>query len=417
MNMEKENGEKVDKVQRNEEDGDDATESQYPVLTMTEQQYTVWCRPWMNSLIIKVLGTSVPKHVLFDHVRRMWKPQQPLKVVPLSNEYYVVSFSSKEDRDYAYHEGPWMIDDHYILVQHLPMEFCTVESLGIIGNMIGKIIKIDMSKSIYDKGVFARICVEVDLHKPLLPAFTIFGENRQLVYEGLHLVCFECGRYGHVMEKCPDKVEAHATMGVVVEPSGCINQETQPMVGEDVRGKKAHCMGVGGVEETQAKSGGGRHNRMGARSFEGLEVPNLQSAGGGGTSAPTVVPCSGAGQPRPGQGAHLGPQMILRREMHRSDLVRERIMGGRESGKVKIMHVVGRIKQVAAHGVDQEGANKGISLNERKEDLMGLDGKKSNGILKGVGSVKHEWIEVGSKRKIAEKPRVFGTKNKTKGKT
>ncbi|KAI9127860.1 hypothetical protein K1719_000853 [Acacia pycnantha] len=101
---------------------------------------------------------------------------------------------SKEDRDYAYYEGPWMINDHYLLVQRwrpnfnpgradcqrkvavwiripdLPLEFCTVESLEIIGNMIGKIIKIDRSTSIYDKGGFARICVEVDLLKPLLPA-------------------------------------------------------------------------------------------------------------------------------------------------------------------------------------------------------------------------------------------------------
>ncbi|KAI9117180.1 hypothetical protein K1719_011346 [Acacia pycnantha] len=117
----------------------------------------------------------------------MWKPQQPLKVVHLSNGYYIVSFSNKEDRDYAFSKGPWMIDDHYLLVQcwrpnfnpwradrhrkiavwvripDLPMEFCTVESLGLIGNMIGKIVKIDRSTSIYEKGGFARICVEIDL--------------------------------------------------------------------------------------------------------------------------------------------------------------------------------------------------------------------------------------------------------------
>ncbi|KAI9116726.1 hypothetical protein K1719_012384 [Acacia pycnantha] len=126
--------------------------SGYPVLSVTSEQYTTWCRPWMNSLIIKLLGLSVPKHVLIDRVRRMWKPRQPLKVVPLSNDYYIVSFSSMEDRDYALYEGPWMIDDHYLLVQRwrpnfnpkkadcqrriavwvripdLPMEFCTVES-------------------------------------------------------------------------------------------------------------------------------------------------------------------------------------------------------------------------------------------------------------------------------------------------
>ncbi|XP_028773622.1 uncharacterized protein LOC114730681 [Neltuma alba] len=38
--------------------------------------------------------------------------------------------------------------------------------------MVGKTIKVDRSTSIYDKGSFARICVEIDLQKPLLPAFT-----------------------------------------------------------------------------------------------------------------------------------------------------------------------------------------------------------------------------------------------------
>lgn len=82
-------------------------ESKYPTLKVTAEQYTTWCRPWMNSLIIKLLDAHVPKHVLMDRVRRMWKPQDPVKVVPLSNDYYIVSFTKREDRDYAFQEGPW----------------------------------------------------------------------------------------------------------------------------------------------------------------------------------------------------------------------------------------------------------------------------------------------------------------------
>ncbi|KAI9105162.1 hypothetical protein K1719_022691 [Acacia pycnantha] len=46
------------------------------------------------------------------------------------------------------------------------------------------------------------MCVEVDLQKPLLTGFSHFGEERRFKYEGLHLVCFTCGRYGHRMDQC-----------------------------------------------------------------------------------------------------------------------------------------------------------------------------------------------------------------------
>ncbi|KAI9071501.1 hypothetical protein K1719_046544 [Acacia pycnantha] len=250
--------------------------SGYPVLSVTSEQYTSWCRPWMNSLVIKLLGLSVPKHILIDRVRRMWRPQQPLKVVPLSNEYYIVSFSSMEDRDYAQYEGPWMIDDHYLLVQRwrpnfnpqradcqrriavwvripdLPMEFFTVEALGIIENMISKMIKIDRSTSIYDKGVFARICVEIDLQQPLLPAFIAFGKDKQLVYEGLHLVCFRCGLYGHERGNCPDQKVADDAMSVQPNQkmgtglSESMGVSTQLLVdGEANGGMSKQSMGVG----------------------------------------------------------------------------------------------------------------------------------------------------------------------------
>ncbi|KAI9084173.1 hypothetical protein K1719_033844 [Acacia pycnantha] len=54
-----------------EEDVGAGSTSGYPVLSVTSEQYTSWCRPWMNSLVIKLLGLSVPKHVLIDRVRRM----------------------------------------------------------------------------------------------------------------------------------------------------------------------------------------------------------------------------------------------------------------------------------------------------------------------------------------------------------
>ncbi|KAI9126968.1 hypothetical protein K1719_001527 [Acacia pycnantha] len=196
-------------------------------LKFTAEEYTAWCLPWMNSLIIKVLGANFPTYLIRDRINRMWRPKDPLKLIPLNNGYFIVSFSNREDKEYAFQEGPWMIDDHYLIVQRwrpnfnpwkadlqcniaawirlpdVPFEFYNVESLRRIGNMVGRMIKIDRSTSVYDKGGFARICVEIDLKQPLLPSYKVFGEERAIIYEGLHQVCFECGKYGHHKGVCP----------------------------------------------------------------------------------------------------------------------------------------------------------------------------------------------------------------------
>ncbi|KAI9088270.1 hypothetical protein K1719_029991 [Acacia pycnantha] len=86
-------------------------------LKFSAEEYTAWCLPWMNSLIIKVLGASFPTYLIRDRVNRMWRPKDPLKIIPLNNGYYIVSFSNKEDKEYAFQEGPWMIEDHYLIVQ------------------------------------------------------------------------------------------------------------------------------------------------------------------------------------------------------------------------------------------------------------------------------------------------------------
>ncbi|KAI9095389.1 hypothetical protein K1719_026423 [Acacia pycnantha] len=177
------------------------------VLKFTADEYSAWCLPWKNALIIKVLGENFPSYIIRDRINRMWHPWDPLKLIPLSNCYFIVSFSNKEDREYAFQEGPWMIEDHYLIVQRwhpnfnpwkadlqcniaawvrlpdVPFEFYNAESLCRIGNMIGKMMKVDRSTSIYDKDGFAWIYVEIDLRQPLLPSYTVFGEERPIIYE------------------------------------------------------------------------------------------------------------------------------------------------------------------------------------------------------------------------------------------
>lgn len=68
-----------------------------------------------------------------------------------------------------------------------------------------KTLKIDSTTTCGTRGKFVRIYVEVDLTKPLISKFWLRRRVRRMEYEGLHLVCFSYGKYGHHAEICPFK--------------------------------------------------------------------------------------------------------------------------------------------------------------------------------------------------------------------
>ena len=48
--------------------------------------------------------------------------------------------------------------------------------------------------------------MQVDVEKPLATAIMIGKLEKQICYEGIEKMCFECGRLGHRKEHCPHVV-------------------------------------------------------------------------------------------------------------------------------------------------------------------------------------------------------------------
>nr|WMB96790.1 reverse transcriptase [Solanum melongena]WMB97012.1 reverse transcriptase [Solanum aethiopicum] len=69
------------------------------------------------------------------------------------------------------------------------------------GEPCGKAIKVDHNTRFAATGRYARVCVEVDLNKPLVPRIHVDGQWQSVEYEGLPMICFKCGRTGH--RDCP----------------------------------------------------------------------------------------------------------------------------------------------------------------------------------------------------------------------
>ncbi|KAL6284381.1 hypothetical protein ACE6H2_015310 [Prunus campanulata] len=144
--------------------------------------------PWKNDLIIKLLGRSHTYNYLHAGLQQKW-----------INDYFVVKFELEEDLNFVLPRGPWIIAGQYLAMQRWKPRFCPatakitrmvawirvsalqlecfdVWSLKRIGNLLGKLLKIDSLTTSQNRGKFARLCVELDLTKPL-EAFVQINQN------------------------------------------------------------------------------------------------------------------------------------------------------------------------------------------------------------------------------------------------
>lgn len=63
-------------------------------------------------------------------------------------------------------------------------------------------MKIDLTTAMATRGRFARVCIEVDLWKPLCPRFVLGIKSYNIEYEYIHSFCFHCYRVDHRKEFC-----------------------------------------------------------------------------------------------------------------------------------------------------------------------------------------------------------------------
>nr|POE69895.1 uncharacterized protein CFP56_38102 [Quercus suber] len=183
-------------------------------------------RPWAKAFIVKVYGRDVGFHFLREKLLAMWKLAGRLDCVHLGRGFFLVRLSLKEDVENVLKKGPWFIGGHFLSIRpwepnfrassanvssvalwirlnELPIEYYNVEALHLIGGVIGDVLRIDTFTTSETRGRFAQLCVQVDVGKPLATTIMIGKLEQPISYEGLHKLCFGCGRMGHGKESCP----------------------------------------------------------------------------------------------------------------------------------------------------------------------------------------------------------------------
>ncbi|XP_017972900.1 PREDICTED: uncharacterized protein LOC18612588 [Theobroma cacao] len=197
-----------------------------PYISLTRADKERIRKPWRKTLTIKLLGRDISYTYLCNRVKQLWSLKGEFQAVDLDNGYYCFKFSNKSDHRHVLSKGPWIIADHYLTIRRwspgfrsdeasidsvaawirlpgMPLEFYDKEMMSKIGNLLGKTLKIDRTTSYAISGKFVRMCVELDLTKPLVPKIYIGGRWQRVEYEGLHMLCFHCGKFGHGSDLCP----------------------------------------------------------------------------------------------------------------------------------------------------------------------------------------------------------------------
>ncbi|CAN1218810.1 hypothetical protein LINPERPRIM_LOCUS1435 [Linum perenne] len=195
-----------------------------PKVSFSEDELRLFFRPWSKALVVKVLEKTFSFGAVKRRLETLWAKNGSIQVSDIANSFFLVRFANPDDYHHAAFNGPWKIYDYYFSVGRwtpefneeepirtvltwvrlpkLPIHFFNQLAITRIGNCIGRTVKLDLATAEGARARYARVCVEVDLSKPLLGKYMIENRTFFVEYESLENICASCGFYGHKSGGC-----------------------------------------------------------------------------------------------------------------------------------------------------------------------------------------------------------------------
>ncbi|KAJ6329689.1 hypothetical protein OIU77_011210 [Salix suchowensis] len=173
-------------------------------------------RPWKSAITIKLMGKPLNYHFLRERLLQRWKLKGPMTLIDLENNFFIVKFLLDEDMEYVLTRGPWQIVGQYVTTQRFDV-------LEKIGNLIGHTVKVDSHTMSQARGKFARICVELDISKPLTP-FINHGRDNCPLNEKVKAEASEA-------TEPESMIDVHSSNNKVVDIENLVGTRTEQVVG------------------------------------------------------------------------------------------------------------------------------------------------------------------------------------------
>ncbi|CAN1156098.1 hypothetical protein LINPERHAP2_LOCUS20751 [Linum perenne] len=205
---------------------DDAIDNpRCPRISFTEAEINSFYKPWLKAIVVKILEKTFSFLTVKRRLESLWARVGKIQVSDMVNDFYLVRFSDDTDYQRAAFGEQWKIYDFYISVScwspafneeepirkiltwvrlpRLPIHYFNSLAITRIGNSIRKTVCLDLATEEGAHACYARVCVELDLTKPLLGKYIIDNRVLRIEYKSLENICFSCGFYGHKLDRCP----------------------------------------------------------------------------------------------------------------------------------------------------------------------------------------------------------------------
>ncbi|CAI0627580.1 unnamed protein product [Linum tenue] len=265
----------------------------------------------------------------------------------------------------------------WVQLPALKVHFYHKEVLTVLGNLIGRTIKLDYHTLTRQRAKFARLAVEVDLSKPLVPRIWLDDEWQRVEFENLPVVCFECGKIGHPTDSCPllQPTMSPATLPLL----GGTSSETRPALTEENPGygpwmlvsrksrrnpRDQNKNGKQELDNGKLESGkDGKNKKVGNTNKEGKTTPLYLA-----TSNGSQIPSLGSQERKVSNGKKGSSESNKGKELMGSQVnqIEQGLLGPRPNARTKKGHV-----QMETQEAQATSAQNNRSLNNKSTKLSG----------------------------------------------
>lgn len=207
-----------------EGEGEVGSNSEIPFVIPPDLKDKV-CKPWATSLILRLFGHQISLNLLQRRLKGLRKPKENFQLIDLGYDFCIAKFEQGQDMLQILETGPWFLGDQYIATMkwkpefhpatakifsmaawirfaNLPMKYYDANILWLMAKKVGRPIRIDAITLAQSRGRFARICVELDMERPLVHTINCGSFKQTVQYESLPVLYFQCGKIGHDRKEC-----------------------------------------------------------------------------------------------------------------------------------------------------------------------------------------------------------------------